>query len=149
MRKTWHNRAIHSIAMKLTKSNASIFSLAASTFAALLLLSSMQPAALGQQSRRAVAQPPMEARSAYATTVESQMRQSGIDARVQLDGDQRDTLNIQWTGVSRSAIYNFVSAATVHNVMQPLGFRSIVISSGQQQWSYDLARESMVWNSRF
>ena len=88
----------------------------------------------------------MEARSVFATGIEQQLRQAGIDARVQLDGDQRDVLRVEWQGAGRRDIYAFVNSAAVRRGAQPIGFRSIVFTSGAQRWDYDLARESMVWS---
>jgi hypothetical protein len=103
-----------------------------------------QPSALAQSHRL---QPSMEARSAFATSIETQMRQGGIDAQVQLEGDQRDQLRVQWNGVNSRNIYAFVTSNSVRNTVGVIGFKTIVFTHGTQRWEYDVARESMVWSS--
>jgi hypothetical protein len=90
----------------------------------------------------------METRSAFATGVEDQLRRAGFDARVQLDGDQRDVLRIEWQGISRHDLYRFVTSSPLRGETQADGFRSVVFSSGAEQWDYNLANESMVWSPR-
>ena len=134
--------------MKLIKSNLRTSAGSCLALANLLLIASLGQPALAQ-SQAAVtvqAKTTMETRSAFATRIETELRQRGIDARVQLDGDQRDVLRIEWQGVSRRDIYGFVNSSTVRNTAQPIGFRSVVFANGAQRWDYDLARESMVWN---
>jgi hypothetical protein len=87
----------------------------------------------------------METRSAFATAIEHQLRQRGFDARAQLQGDRRDVLHIQWQGVRRSDIYNFVTSSVMRDARQ-MGFTQIIFTNGQQQWEYNLARESMIWS---
>ena len=128
--------------MKLVKSYSKALLLGC---AMLALLFFGQTVASAQHARPSL-EPSMEARSAFASSLENQLHQRGIDAKVQLDGDRRDTLNIDWPGVSRSTLYGFVNAPTVRETMQPIGFRMIQITSGHQQWDYDVLRESMVWN---
>ena len=140
--------ALVHIAMKTIQSNLRT---AASRYLALAmflaLTSLVQPSLAHSQATRApLAKSTMEARSAFATSIEHQLRQAGIDARVQLDGDQRDVLHIDWQGAARRDIYTFVNSASVRCGAQPMGFRSMVFTSGAQRWDYDLARESMVWS---
>ena len=85
----------------------------------------------------------METRSAFATSFETQLRQKGADARVQLDGDRREVLHIEWQNLHRSDIYGLVTSAAAEDAMR-MGFTSFVFSSGNQRWDYDLTRESMV-----
>jgi hypothetical protein len=85
----------------------------------------------------------METRSSFATHLENQLRQGGADARVQLGGDYRDVLNIEWQGVHRSDIYNFVTSSAADHARQ-LGFASFTFTDASQRWDYDLSRESMV-----
>jgi hypothetical protein len=87
----------------------------------------------------------MEIRSAFATATESQLRQRGIDARLQLQGDRRDVLQVEWHGIHRSDIYNFVTSSAIQDARQ-MGFSGIVFTNGKQQWEYDLAKESMIWS---
>lgn len=87
----------------------------------------------------------METRSDFATSVENQLRQGGVDARVQLEGDRRDVLRVDWHGIRRSEIHDFVTSTTIEDA-KLMGFSEIVITSGKQRWDYDLARESMVWS---
>lgn len=114
-----------------------------------LVLASLSMSTLAQSQRQAPASRPndasMETRSAFATAIEHQLRQRGFDARVQLQGDRRDVLHIQWQGVRRSDIYNFVTSSIMRDARQ-VGFTQIVFINGQQQWEYDLARESMIWS---
>lgn len=88
----------------------------------------------------------METRSAFATSLETQLRQQGADARVQLDGDRRDGLHIEWQNIHRSDIYNLVTSAAAAQARN-IGFTSFVFSSRNQRWDYDLARESMIRSS--
>jgi hypothetical protein len=88
----------------------------------------------------------MDSRSVYATDVENQLRGRGIDARVQLAGDSRDVLQVEWASVRQSAIYSFVNSNVADNA-KTMGFSSIEITDGLQRWDYDLTRESMVWTT--
>ena len=88
----------------------------------------------------------MDSRSAYATDIESQLRRRGVDAHVQLAGDARDVLQVEWTSVGHSDIYSFVNSNVSDNAKQ-MGFTSIEFIDGQRRWDYDLARESMVWTA--
>jgi hypothetical protein len=90
----------------------------------------------------------METRSAFATGVEDQLRRAGFDVRVQLDGDKRDVLQIEWLGISRHDLHRFVTSSPLRGEALADGFRSVVFSSGAQRWDYNLATESMVWSSR-
>lgn len=85
----------------------------------------------------------MESRSGFATILEGQLRQQGADARVQLDGDRRDDLRIEWQGVRRSDIYSFVSSSAAQDARR-MGFASVTFSNGTRRWDYNLSRESMV-----
>jgi hypothetical protein len=96
------------------------------------------------QAQRPSAVASMETRSAFATRVEHTLRQRGLDARVQLDGDRRDVLRIEWLGARRSDIYQFVNSSAAHSARQ-MGFSSFVFTNGNLRWDYELARESMVW----
>jgi len=87
----------------------------------------------------------METRSDFATSLESQLHARGIDARVQLDGDSRDVLRIEWPSIHRSDVRSFVTSASAQRARQ-MGFGSVVFTNGKQRWDYDLARESMVWS---
>jgi hypothetical protein len=87
----------------------------------------------------------LETRSDYATSLESQLRSGGVDARVQLDGDSRDVLRIEWPSIHRSDVRSFVMSARAQHARQ-MGFGSVVFTNGKQRWDYDLARESMVWS---
>jgi hypothetical protein len=87
----------------------------------------------------------METRSHFATSVENQLRQRGFDAHVQLGGDRRDVLRVDWQGIRRRDIHSLVTSITVQDARQ-MGFTAIVFTNGTQQWDYDLARESMVWS---
>jgi type II secretory pathway pseudopilin PulG len=133
----------HSYAMKPIKSNTRSF---VGRGLALAILGSAvtigQPVALAQSR---TVKSTMDARSAFATITETQLRQRGLDARVQLAGDARDVLRIDWQNAGRRDIYSFVNSAAMAGA-SARGFKSIVFTSGQQRWDYDLARESMVWN---
>ena len=85
----------------------------------------------------------METRSSFATQIENQLRQRGADTRLQLDGDRRDVLHVEWQGVHRSDIYNFVTSSVAQDARQ-MGFTSFTFTNGSQRWDYDLSRESMV-----
>lgn len=88
----------------------------------------------------------MQTRSAFATSLETQLRQQGADARIQLDGDHREVLHIEWQNVHRSDIYSMVNSNLAQKALH-MGFTSFVFSSGNQRWDYDLTRESMVRSS--
>jgi hypothetical protein len=87
----------------------------------------------------------MQNRSDLASRIESQLRQGGVDVRVQLDGDSRDSLRIEGQQLGRRDVYSFVNSLSVRQAKQ-IGFSAIVFSNGKQQWNYDLARESMIWS---
>jgi hypothetical protein len=88
----------------------------------------------------------MEACSAFATGIENQLRQAGMDARVQLDGDQRDVVRIDWQKASRRDLNAFFTSATTNHQAERAGLRTIVVTSGAQRWDYDVARQSLVWS---
>jgi len=87
----------------------------------------------------------MQTRSDFASRIENQLRQDGVDARVQLDGDSRDLLRVEWQQLGRRDVYSFVNSISAQQARQ-IGFSVIVFSNGKQQWNYDLARESMIWS---
>jgi hypothetical protein len=127
--------------MKMTKSNLA-------TLGGCLVLASLAFVAVAQSHTysnllsSAVAS--IDSRSAFATGMENQLRQLGVDARVQLDGDARDVLRVEWTSVRRSDIFSFVNSSFVAQARQ-MGFTTFVFTDGQQRWDYDVARESMIW----
>ena len=86
----------------------------------------------------------METRSAFATNVEGQLRKRGVDASVQLDGDERDNLRIEFSAMTRRDVFNFVNSTMVRDAAPMIGFKSVSFTNGEKQWDYDLARESMV-----
>lgn len=90
----------------------------------------------------------METRSAFATEFENQLRHRGIVAYVQLDGDARDVLRVDWQTVSRRDIYGFVNSSLMRTTVPAMGFKTVVFSNGERRWEYDLARESMVMSAR-
>jgi hypothetical protein len=87
----------------------------------------------------------MQTRSDFASRIENQLRQDGVDARVQLDGDSRDLLCVEWLQLGRRDVYSFVNSISAQQARQ-IGFSVIVFSNSKQQWNYDLARESMIWS---
>lgn len=87
----------------------------------------------------------MQTRSDFAGRIENQLRQHGMDAQVQLDGDGRDLLRIESQQLGRSAVYSFVNSVSAQQARQ-IGFTAVIFSNGKQQWDYDLARESMIWS---
>jgi hypothetical protein len=109
------------------------------------------PIARSQSNLSSQAQPSarvasMETRSAFATSLETQLRQQGADARIQLDGDRREVLHIEWQNLHRSNIYSLVTSSAAQQALH-MGFTSFVFSSGNQRWEYDLTRESMIRSS--
>ena len=87
----------------------------------------------------------MQTRSDFASRIENQLRQNGVDARVQLDGDSRDLLRVESQQLGRRDVYSFVNSISAQQARQ-IGFNVIVFSNSKQQWNYDLARESMIWS---
>jgi hypothetical protein len=127
--------------MKMTKSNLT-------TLGICLVMASLAIVSVAQSQNYSTlisAAASMDSRSAFATNMENQLRQRGIDARVQLDGDARDVLLVEWTTVRRGDIFYFVSSSVADNAKQ-IGFKTVVFTDGQQRWDYDVARESMVWS---
>ena len=109
---------------------------------------SFAPIAQSQSSapsthRSAVAS--MQTRSDFATRIENQLRQRGMDARVQLDGDARDLLRIESQQFGRRDVYSFVDSTSARQARQ-IGFSAIIFANGQHRWHYDLAREAMIWS---
>ena len=135
--------------MKATRSDLRITAGRSLAVATVLTIASLVPSPLEQSqvAKASAVAPTMETRSTFATGVENQLRRAGIDVRVQLDGDQRDVLRIEWQGISRHDLYRFVTSSPLHGEAQADGFRSVVFSNGAQQWDYNLATESMVWSS--
>jgi hypothetical protein len=129
--------------MKLSKNNLA-------TLGGCLLLATLALVSVAQSQSHAwlmsSAVASMDSRSAYATDIENQLRQRGVDARVQLAGDARDVLQVEWTSARHSDIYSFVNSSVAENARQ-MGFGSIEILDGLQRWDYDLTRESMVWST--
>jgi hypothetical protein len=87
----------------------------------------------------------MQTRSDFASRIENQLRQDGVDARVQLDGDSRDVLRVESQQLGRRDVYSFVSSISAKQARQ-IGFSAIVFSNAKQQWDYNLAREAMTWS---
>jgi hypothetical protein len=127
--------------MKMTSNFATLGG--ALILASLAFVSVAQSQNHGMRHGSAVAS--MDTRSAFATGMENQLRQRGIDARVQLAGDARDVLHVEWTNVHRSDIFSFVNSTVVESAKQ-MGFATVVFTDGQQRWDYNVARESMVWS---
>jgi hypothetical protein len=127
--------------MKMMKSN--LATLGGGLILALAVVSVAQSQNHGARHGSVVAS--LDSRSAFATSMENQLRQRGIDARVQLAGDARDVLQVEWTNVRRNDIFSFVNSAVVENAKQ-MGFATVVFTDGQQRWDYSVARESMVWS---
>jgi hypothetical protein len=129
--------------MKLSKNNLA-------TLGGCLLLATLALVSVAQSQSHAwlmsSAMASMDSRSAYATDIENQLRQRGVDARVQLAGDARDVLQVEWTSARHTDIYSFVNSSVTDNARQ-MGFGSIEILDGLQRWDYDLTRESMVWST--
>ena len=129
--------------MKLSKNNLA-------TLGGCLLLATLALVSVAQSQSHAwlmsSAVASMDSRSAYATDIENQLRRRGADARVQLAGDARDVLQVEWTSARHSDIYSFVNSSVADNARQ-MGFGSIEILDGLQCWNYDLTRESMVWSA--
>jgi hypothetical protein len=119
------------------------------TLGGTLILASLAFVSVAQSQNRGMrhgsAVASTDTRSAFATGMENQLRQRGIDARVQLAGDTRDVLHVEWTNVHRSDIFSFVNSTVVESARQ-MGFATVVFTDGHQQWDYDVARESMVWS---
>ena len=127
--------------MKMTKSNLATLGICL-VMATLAIVSVAQSHNYSSLINTAAS---MDSRSAFATTIENQLRQRGVDARVQLDGDARDVLHVEWTTVRRGDIFYFVNSSVADNAQQ-MGFKTVVFTDGQQRWDYDVARESMVWS---
>jgi hypothetical protein len=130
--------------MKMTTSNVATllggcFALAALSFAPISHSQSSTPS----PHRSAVAS--MQTRSDFATRIENQFRQRGMDARVQLEGDSRDLLRIESKQLGRSDVYAFVDSMSAQQAKQ-IGISAIIFSNNKQQWDYNLARESMIWS---
>lgn len=128
--------------MKMMKSNLA-------TLGGGLILASLAVVSVAQSQNHGVrhgsAVASMDSRSAFATGLENQMRQRGVDARVQLAGDARDVLHVEWTSVRRGDIFSFINS-TVADSAKQMGFATVVFTDGRQRWDYDVARESVVWS---
>jgi hypothetical protein len=133
--------------MKIIKANFGTLAVCLLAVAAVVFAVSLGPSkAMAQAPAAAV--PTMETRSAFATEFENHLRQRGIVAYVQLDGDERDVLRVEWQTISRHDIYGFVNSALMRNTAPAMGFKTVVFTNGEQRWEYDLARESMVFSAR-
>jgi hypothetical protein len=131
--------------MKTKKSSLNVIASRSLALLTLFALFGQPSPARAVTSRAATAT--MESRSAFATGIEGELRRDGVDARVQLIGDRRDTLRIEWQGMNQREVFHFVRSGAFNRDTEALGFQSIMFTDGTQQWDYDLARESMVWNS--
>jgi hypothetical protein len=133
--------------MKLIKSNFGTLAGCLLAVVAMFFTASLGTSAAAAQAPAAGTRqvgPTMETRSAFATRFENQLRRRGIDAHVQLAGDERDVLRVEWQTIRRNDIFAFVNSSLVRSAAPSIGFKSIVFSNGEQQWDYDMARESMV-----
>jgi hypothetical protein len=108
-----------------------------------LVVLSLTPALHSQTARRSRPSASPDVRSAFATTMERQMRAQGTDVRVQLAGDSRDTLQVEWPAVRRSDIYGFVTSPAVQQALR-MGFSTVVVTNGSRRWEYNLTQESMI-----
>ena len=131
--------------MKIKKSNSATLlgGCLALTVLSFTPIARSQSSVPGTTHQTAVAS--MQTRSDFASRIENQLRQGGVDARVQLDGDSRDSLRIEGQQLGRRDVYSFVNSLSVRQAKQ-IGFSAIVFSNGKQQWNYDLARQSMIWS---
>ena len=82
-----------------------------------------------------------------------------MDARVKLEGEDKNMLRIEWRGMSPSVVYNLVNSPVLREDAKPVGFKAIVFTDGggqrecgsltkaqcEEKWDYDLERESMIW----
>jgi hypothetical protein len=108
-----------------------------------LVVFSLTPALHSQTARRSRLYASPDARSAFATTMERQMRVQGTDVRVQLAGDSLDTLQVEWPAVHPRDIYGFVTSPAAQQALR-MGFSTVVFTSGSRRWEYNLTRESMI-----
>src|ERR1700741_89346 len=131
--------------MKIKKSNSATLlgGCLALTVLSFTPIARSQSSVPGTTHQTAVAS--MQTRSDFASRIENQLRQGGVDARVQLDGDSRDLLRVESQQLGRRDVYSFVNSLSVRQAKQ-IGFSAIVFSNGKQQWNYDLARQSMIWS---
>jgi hypothetical protein len=127
--------------MKMTKSNVGIL---LGGCLALTALSFAQLQSSAPSAHR-IALASMQTRSDFATRIENQLRQHGMDARVQLDGDGRDLLRVESQNLGHSDVYSIVNSLSAKRAKQ-IGFSAIIFSNNKQRWDYDLARESMIWS---
>jgi hypothetical protein len=133
--------------MKTIKASFGTLAACLLAVAAVFVGVSLGPSSVMAQAPAAVV-PTMETRSAFATAFENQLRHRGVDAYVQLDGDERDVLRVEWQSISRHDIYGFVNSGLMRNTAPAMGFKTVVFTNGEQRWEYDLARESMVFSAR-
>jgi hypothetical protein len=128
--------------MKPTHSTRTKLAGCGSTLALMLMVASIgAPSAVAQSN---FGKPSMEARSAFATRIESELRAQGSDQRLQLAGDQRDVLEVKSPTMSPREVYAFVNSQVTKTGIKGLGFRMLAFSNGQRRWVYNLERESMV-----
>jgi hypothetical protein len=92
----------------------------------------------------------VEARADFARNVQHQLTRRGIDARVSLEGTDRDLLRIEWRELNRPFIYDFVTSPSLRSDARPAGLKSVIFAnggaSGDERFDYDVQRESMIWS---
>ena len=91
----------------------------------------------------------VKARADFASNVQRQLSERGIDARVSLEGTDRDLLRIEWRELNRPFIYGFVTSPSLASDARPAGLKSVIFvnrgGSGHERFDYDVQRESMIW----
>jgi len=92
--------------------------------------------------------PHVEARVSFATSFQDQLSQKGMPAHVSLEGTDKTTLRVEWSGLTPQAIYAIVTSPALGVPAKSAGLKTVVFSNGKRgRWDYDLERESMLWRS--
>jgi hypothetical protein len=95
----------------------------------------------------------------FAKNVEIDLLQKGIHARVTVVGTRQDVLRIEAQGIIGPVVYDLVTSPMLSEGAKPAGIntvrftdagglgrcRNAAIVRCEQQWEYNVERESMIW----
>lgn len=96
---------------------------------------------LAEQVGEANGKPGIEWRKGLARELEMRLSEQHYVASAQTIGPQAQILRIQWTGIKRPFVQNFVKEGATLRAMKRIGFKQLILSDGLSfSWAYDLAK---------
>jgi hypothetical protein len=95
----------------------------------------------------------------FAKSIESDLSQRGIRAHVTVKGSRQDVLLIEGQGINGPVVYELVTSPLLAEGTKPAGIKTVRFTDAgglrdcrniatvrcEQQWDYNVERESMIW----